>query len=174
MAHGRPLLCMQMVGARWAGLTAGEKQHFVEVAAQVRRSSSAAGGPRAAVSAGASRGGGSRAEEGGAGLVRSRSDAEGAGAEERQLRPHRRPRHYGPDFDTSGARRGICCVLHEVRQASVIQIVTGDLGGLHILQHLPGKHTPVTPPAAAACRRRCGGGRRQRRRRRPGRNLLAD
>lgn len=83
-----------MVGQRWAALSAEEKSHYAEVAAEVRRSSQ--GGPPGADSAGA---GDEQA------LLRTRSDAATAmlSPEERQLRPHRRPRYYGPDFDTTDA-----------------------------------------------------------------------
>lgn len=82
----------KMVGRRWASLSASEKQHYIDVAAEVRRSSQG-GAPGVGVD---SADVGSADVEGT--LRRTRSDA---ATEERQLRPVRRPKLFGPEFDTS-------------------------------------------------------------------------
>jgi len=99
----------KMVGRQWASLTAEGKQHYADVAAEVRRSSQG--------NLGAMGSGELRTEMTAAGveqnfqynqqqnavlsLTRTKSDA--ASAEERQLRPSRRPKVYGPEYDTSDA-----------------------------------------------------------------------
>ncbi|KAG7667351.1 hypothetical protein Ndes2526B_g04139 [Nannochloris sp. 'desiccata'] len=101
----------KMVGRQWASLTAEGKQHYADVAAEVRRSSQG--------NLGAMGSGELRTEMNAAGfgaeqnfqhnqhqnavllLARTKSDA--ASAEERQLRPSRRPKIYGPEYDTSDA-----------------------------------------------------------------------
>lgn len=91
----------RLLGRQWAALTPEEKQHFVDVAAEVRRSSQGNYPLGVLVGAeGVDGGAAGLSGEGGPPLRRTRSDA---GSEERQLRPTRRPRMFGPEYDTSDA-----------------------------------------------------------------------
>jgi len=101
----------KLVGRQWAGLTAEGKQHYADVAAEVRRSSQG--------NLGAMGSGELRTEMTAAGfgaeqnflhdqqqnsvLLFARTKSDAASAEERQLRPSRRPKIYGPEYDTSDA-----------------------------------------------------------------------
>jgi HMG (high mobility group) box len=110
----------KMVGRQWASLTPEGKQHYADVAAEVRRSSQGNLGAMGSAElrtemAGAGFGvggvGAFGAESAGQQpqsqhqnsvfmLARTRSDA---ASEERQLRPSRRPKLFGPEYDTSDA-----------------------------------------------------------------------
>ena len=99
----------RLLGKQWASLLPEEKQHYVDVAAEVRKSS-LGNYPMGAMGM-AGVGSGELMEgivgeggEGGGGLRRTRSDV---GNEERQVRPTRRPRAYGPEYDTSDAPWGV-------------------------------------------------------------------
>jgi hypothetical protein len=112
----------KMVGTQWSSLTAEAKQHYADVAAEVRRSSGTLGAVGSAelrandlvVTTGV----GAASEiqqqqqqqdqnEAKVLHARTRSDTAAAAAatlpEERQLRPSRRPKFFGPEFDTSDA-----------------------------------------------------------------------
>jgi hypothetical protein len=106
--HATPTEVEKLVGQRWAALTAAEKQHYVEVAQEARRTSQG-GAP-----------GRQESLPDAEALKRTRSDAGTPGTieyttEERQLRPKRRSKytHFGTEFETgdvdaaagAGARR---------------------------------------------------------------------
>lgn len=86
----------KLVGRRWAALPPEEKQRYVDLAAEVRRSSQ---GMYAPIPVDSYLTGGEvnvigRGEGGGEG---------GAAEDQRQLRQVRRPKLFGPEFDTSDA-----------------------------------------------------------------------
>lgn len=87
----------KLVGRRWAALPPEEKQRYVDMAAEVRRSSQGMYGPVAVESA---------MMAGGEGNAAGRGEGGGEGGvveDQRQLRQVRRPKSFGPEFDTSDA-----------------------------------------------------------------------